>query len=328
MDDFWRACPVSAHVNRSGRALLTAKLGVAESNVSGVERQLAAHQASGSGMIESILYPTDLSLGNDSAFLHGLRLAVGVKGDFSILHSQALREDETDDWHSFPGVRSVLVRWGFIGADAPRTAVASRLGVHISKVKLHDAAPITGVLRWLQDHPCDFVVMATHAREGVSRWLHGSIAAELAEHARLPTLFLPMSSSGFVDPATGTATIRNVLIPIDREPRPGAAVSLAFELADSYGCPEATMHLLHVGASETAPTVSIDAMRDQRLRRHSRRGVVSDVIAGVAKELDPELIVMPTYGRDGFLDAFRGSTTEQVLRQARRPLLAVPALEG
>lgn len=279
-------------------------------------------------MIQSILYPTDLSEGNEPAFLHGLRLALGVKGDFSILHSQALRDEDIDDWHSFPGVRSALVRWGFIDADAPRSAVARQLGVGIAKVKLHDSTPINGVLRWLQDHPCDLVVMATHAREGVARWLHGSIAAELAEHARLPTLFLPMSSSGFVDPATGTATIRNVLVPIDREPRPGAAVSLAFELMDSYGCANANVHLLHVGETEAAPMVSIDAVRDQCLRRHSRRGVVTDVIAEVAKELDPELIVMPTYGRHGFLDAFRGSTTERVLRQARRPLLAVPAIEG
>jgi nucleotide-binding universal stress UspA family protein len=280
-------------------------------------------------MIHSILYPTDLSVGNDPAFLHGLRLALGVKGAFSILHSEALRDDDNiDDENSFPGVRSALVRWSFINSDAPRSAVGSQLGIKVRKVRLYDAAPINGVLRWLQDHPCDFVVMATHAREGVARWVHGSVAADLAQNTRLPTLFLPMSSPGFVDPATGTATIRNVLIPIDREPRPGAAVSLAFELADAYGCAEATMHLLHVGAPEAAPAVSLDAIRDQRLRRHSRQGAVTDAIAEVARELDPELIVMPTYGRNGFLDALRGSTTEQVLRQARRPLLAVPAFEN
>ena len=44
-----------------------------------------------------------------------------------------------------------------------------------------------------------------------------------------------------------------------------------------------------------------------------------------AAEIDAELIVMPTRGRDGLLDALLGSTTEQVLRQAGRALLAVPA---
>jgi len=279
-------------------------------------------------MIHSILHPSDLSVGNESAFLHGLRLALGIKGDFAIAHSKSSRDDEAEGWHSFPGVRSALVRWGLIDADAPQSAVASQLGVRITKVELYGPTPIAGVLRWLQDHPCDLVVMGTHAREGMTRWLKGSIAADLADHARLPTLFLPMSSSGFVDPATGKALIRNVLIPIDRAPPPGAAVSLALEVADSYGCPDATLHLLHVGAPEDAPTVSIDPARDRRLRRHTRQGIVTDTIVAVADELNPELIVMPTLGRHGFLDALRGSTTEQVLRQTRRPLLAVPALEG
>lgn len=119
-----------------------------------------------------------------------------------------------------------------------------------------------------------------------------------------------------------------MLIPIDREPRPSAAVSLAFEVADSYGCADALVHLLHVGAADAAPTISIDAKRDQRLRRHTHQGTVTDAIVRFADELNAELIVMPTLGRDGFLDALRGSTTERVLRQARRPLLAVPALGG
>jgi nucleotide-binding universal stress UspA family protein len=33
---------------------------------------------------------------------------------------------------------------------------------------------------------------------------------------------------------------------------------------------------------------------------------------------------MPTRGREGILDALRGSVTEQVLRRAECPLLAVP----
>jgi nucleotide-binding universal stress UspA family protein len=276
-------------------------------------------------MIKSIVHPNDLSVGNESAFLHGLRLALGIKGAFSILHSTSSSGEEDAGWHSFPGVRSALVRWGLIDADAPQSAVASQLGVRIMKVKLPDPTPIGGVVRWLQYHSCDLVVMGTHAREGMARWLKGSIAADLADHARLPTLFLPMSSSGFVDRATGKALIRNVLIPMDRTPPAGAAVSLAFEVAASYGCPDATMHLLHVGESDGAPVISIDTARDQRLRRHTRQGAVTDMITSFADELNPELIVMPTLGRHGFLDALRGSTTEQVMRRARRPLLAVPA---
>jgi nucleotide-binding universal stress UspA family protein len=50
-----------------------------------------------------------------------------------------------------------------------------------------------------------------------------------------------------------------------------------------------------------------------------------DQILTTSEDHDADLIVMPTQGRDGFLDALRGSTTEQVLRAARCPVLAVPA---
>jgi nucleotide-binding universal stress UspA family protein len=50
-----------------------------------------------------------------------------------------------------------------------------------------------------------------------------------------------------------------------------------------------------------------------------------ETIVDTAREVDADLIVMATRGREGFLDALRGSTTEQVLRQAGRAVLAVPS---
>ena len=87
------------------------------------------------------------------------------------------------------------------------------------------------------------------------------------------------------------------------------------------------MHLLHVGPAEEAPIVEIDPRTDRRLHRHARSGPVIDAILAVAEELQPDFIAMSTRGRQGFLDAVRGSTTERVLREAKRPLLAVPAVE-
>jgi len=46
------------------------------------------------------------------------------------------------------------------------------------------------------------------------------------------------------------------------------------------------------------------------------------------RENSPDLIVMATKGRQGFLDVVRTSTTEQVLRRAPIPLLAVPAFRN
>jgi nucleotide-binding universal stress UspA family protein len=50
-----------------------------------------------------------------------------------------------------------------------------------------------------------------------------------------------------------------------------------------------------------------------------------EAILSAASYYLADLLVMPTAGRHGFLDALRGSTTEQVLRRAPCALLALPA---
>jgi hypothetical protein len=102
-------------------------------------------------MIDSILHPTDL-IGNDAAFLHALRIALGVRGDLCILYSQSLPIDEVTEWHSFPGVRTALARWGLIESGAPQSAVARQLGVGITKAEFRHADPVNSVLSWLRDH--------------------------------------------------------------------------------------------------------------------------------------------------------------------------------
>lgn len=58
--------------------------------------------------------------------------------------------------------------------------------------------------------------------------------------------------------------------------------------------------------------------------RVHKRGEVIDEIIKEANRLSADLIAMMTEGHNGFLDALRGSVTEQVLRQSPCPVLAVP----
>ena len=51
--------------------------------------------------------------------------------------------------------------------------------------------------------------------------------------------------------------------------------------------------------------------------------MVEEIIEA-ANEISADLIVMMTVGHEGILDTLRGSTSEQVLRHAPCPLLAVP----
>lgn len=271
-----------------------------------------------------VIHPTDFSAGGEVAFAHALRLALALNGHFYLVHAERLEADEESDWAAFPGVRSTLTRWGLLGPDAAPTEVESRLGLRVTKTDIPDGDPTDAVLRFIERNRGDLLVLATHARDGLARLLQGSIAETLARKAEMPTVFLPAGSKGFVDPATGAVRLRNILLPVDAAGPAGHAARLALELADRLGAADAQLHAFHVGAAADAPTVTLDAGREARLRRRSAQGAVVPAIVAAADELDAELLVMPTRGRDGLLDALRGSTTEQVLRQSGRALLAVP----
>ena len=60
-------------------------------------------------------------------------------------------------------------------------------------------------------------------------------------------------------------------------------------------------------------------------KRLQKSGEPVEEIIRVAAEEDVDLIAMATQGHEGVLDALRGSVTEQVVRRAPCPVLAVPA---
>jgi len=59
-------------------------------------------------------------------------------------------------------------------------------------------------------------------------------------------------------------------------------------------------------------------------KKTTKKGEVINVILQTAQEISSDLIVMSTDGRNGFLDALRGTHSERVLHGSPCPLLAIP----
>jgi nucleotide-binding universal stress UspA family protein len=271
-----------------------------------------------------LVHPTDFTAQGEVAFAHALRLALAVKGHLCIVHAESLAADDDPDWRVFPGVRAMLSRWGLLARDAPRSAVAERLGLRVAQAIASDTDPARALGHFFEENRCDLLVLATHARDGLARLLHGSIAEPLARRARVPTLFLPLGARGFVEAGTGVARLGNVLLPVELATPSKVAVSLALRMADALGWENAIAHLLHVGPPGEAPAVTLDPGHEARVRRVAAEGAVVPAILETAARVDADLIVMATHGHDSLLDALRGSTTEQVLHQAGRAVLAIP----
>jgi hypothetical protein len=82
--------------------------------------------------------------------------------------------------------------------------------------------------------------------------------------------------------------------------------------------PNSRIYLLHVGSSAPSHVGGVEGPIDVRL------GPAVETIVRVATEIDADMIVMPTIGREGLLDALRGSLMERVLRESPCPVLAIP----
>jgi len=101
-------------------------------------------------------------------------------------------------------------------------------------------------------------------------------------------------------------------------PSPGSAIR---GFRDLMGDDAVNPHFVHV--AETAQ--SFDTVRAAVPGAERLEGDVVAEILSAAARTGADMIVMPTAGHQGFMDALRGSTTQRVLHEAPCPVLALPA---
>ena len=268
-------------------------------------------------LIDSILHPTDFTEGSRVAFCHALKVALMAKSRLTLLHVSK------GSAANFPGVRETLERWRLLPSGSPRSAVP-KLGIDVRKVITRQSGPVKAVLRYLGDHPADLIVLATHQHKGRAHWLSHSVAEPVARRAAQMTLFIPGDSAGFVSSSDGSVALDHILIPVAATPRPQAAIEAGARLVAHLNCPRGTFTLLHVGSPGEMPAVRCPDVPGWEWKKVTRPGEVIHAILDTAQASAANLIVMTTDGRDGFLDALRGSHSERVLRQSLAPVLAVP----
>jgi nucleotide-binding universal stress UspA family protein len=271
-------------------------------------------------ILEQVLHPSDFSEGSQAAFHHALKAALVAQSRFTILH---VAPGTNLSWADFPGVRETLERWNLLPADSPRSALP-QLGIDVRKVVARQKQPVKAVLRYLKTHPADFIVIATKPHEGRTSWLRQFAAEPISRQSGQMTLFLPAGVDGFVSAADGSLSLQRILIPVTDKPRPQPAIAAAVRLVQRLQRPRGTFVLLHVGEPGEFPAVQCPDVPGWKWKQVTRTGDVTHGILDTAGKQSADLIVMSTSDRHGFLDALRGTQSEQVLRHGRYPVLAVP----
>ncbi|MGD1036347.1 MAG: universal stress protein [Roseiarcus sp.] len=269
----------------------------------------------------TIVHPTDFSAGGALAFAHALAMTLASKSQLCLLQVRDENEAFFSRTLGLRQVRDVLVRWNRLGKEAPYDRWEEELDLRISSMSITARNARTGILEFLDDRPCDLVVLATHEHKALTRWLDVSVQQGVLRKARIASLFLRDGAKGFVDVESGALALKTILIPIDGALDCMVALRQVQAMMKLASC-DASVQLLHVG--ERAPEPTDEQGKPLDLPFIVREGPVVDTILEVADDLKVDLIAMPTAGRHGLLDAVRGSTTARILDDASWPLLALP----
>lgn len=190
------------------------------------------------------------------------------------------------------------------------------------------------------------IVMASHARTGLSRIAVGSVAASVIHDAHCPVIVV--RESGEASDVSEDALGR-VVVALDGSEFAEQALSAAQTVLGSSGL---NIRLLRVVETDkwygstyaeidyAALNLYIDAeyaVATDYLNHQAaalaeaghivtwvvRQGLVSDHIAEVADEFNAGLIIMSTHGRTGVGRLLMGSVAERVIHDAGRPVMLV-----
>lgn len=184
------------------------------------------------------------------------------------------------------------------------------------------------------------IVMATHGRGNIGRWLVGSVAHNVLRQSAVPVMAIRGSAGGW-------PSLRRILVPLDGSTHARAALPLAIDLARRS---HATLVLLMVlatrgglaiGATLADEQAYHSTLREQMFYELSQltadcpdvqitsalgEGFVGETISHEAARHEADLIVMTAHGNSGPRRLSLGSVTDRVLRCASAPVLVIPNL--
>ena len=294
-------------------------------------------------MFDSILVPTDGSDHALEAAEHGAALARAFEADLHVVSAVDMQTavGPFNAGGLEPEIRARLQADAEEKVTAVTEAVEVPAGVR-TDVLIGNA--VTEILAYCEDNGMDLIVMGTHGRTGVKRYVAGSVTEAVVRKAEVPVLTVRAT-----DQSRETDTYSDILVPTDGSKFAAAAVEPALEVAAAF---DARVHAIHVvdlgdvafSADYSPPTELIDhlqeegeAATDEIAARAREAGVdaVTDVLTGYpareildyAEENDIDMIAMGTAGRTGLSRFVLGSTTERVIRHADSPVLAVNTRE-
>jgi nucleotide-binding universal stress UspA family protein len=105
---------------------------------------------------------------------------------------------------------------------------------------------------------------------------------------------------------------------VAESPSPKKAVETIYRITSEMGV---RIHMIHAGSEKSV--FSYGKFEGHPV--HVIEGPIVPTIIEAAQSYRADMIAMATRGKNGFMDALRGTTTNRVLHEAPCPVLAMPS---
>ena len=282
----------------------------------------------------TILVPLDGSPLSERALPYAERLAEVTSARIVLCRALAVFAPRpADDLDSADEARAYLQRLAEQLSNNGRTVETALLW--------GEAAP--EILKQVRSAQAQLVVMGTHGRSGIGRWLYGSVADEVLRHATVPILLVP---PGATMPWSANAAPR-IVVPLDGSELSEAALGPAGEWAVRLGSEVALLQVIPFppypvygdGSAYLAAFDSEAELAEAKrylatvaerlpssmgpLRVLAELGQPAVAIAQRAAMEKFDLIAMATHGRSGLARLVLGSVATGTLQRANVPVLLV-----
>lgn len=285
-------------------------------------------------MYERILLPVDGSESAADVHRHAAALAQETGASVQVLYVADTNLDSVTVVET--EVVDALERAGETVVDDVAATLAP-LGVEYG-TEVVQGRPAETIVDYAERYDHDLIVLPTHARSGLSRYLLGSVTEKVVRLSSVPVLTARLRDDDRLD-----FPYERVLLPTDGSDAALHAAEHGLELAATLG---ATVHVLSVvdesslgpdvrsvlsaaeleePAHDAVEAVAAAAERYDvpAVQTHVEHGTPAAAITAVIDDLDVDAVVMGTTGRGGVERVLLGSVAEKTVRTAPVPVITV-----
>lgn len=286
---------------------------------------------------KNILVPTDFSPGSRRALSIANELGVAFNAEIHLLHVRFVVDDPMIDTEILDEVERILA----VSEKETRQALGN--GVENGRARIHahirrGPVPADVIIETVSEFCCDLVIMGTHGRRGLRRFLVGSVANEVVHCSPIPVLTTRAETFAAAPP-------QKLLVAIDSSEQSLQGVRVAAAWARHL---RAHITVLHVVEPFVYPgfyanfvdcevygerlisrcTEELDCIAEEHLYDvpHETaviRGHVALGIAAYAEENKFDMVVIATRGLSGITHTLVGSVAERVIQLSKIPVLTV-----